>query len=83
MDRIGRYRLTQRIGAGSFATVYKGHDDDLDVPVAIKVLSASWTENEDVRRRFVAEARLLRRIRDERIVRARVSLQSTHRAGGS
>ncbi|MGJ6981411.1 serine/threonine-protein kinase [Aestuariimicrobium soli] len=69
MDRIGRYRLTQRIGAGSFATVYKGHDDDLDVPVAIKVLSANWAQNADVRRRFVAEARLLRRIRDERIVR--------------
>lgn len=69
MDKIGRYRLTQRIGAGSFATVYKGHDDDLDVPVAVKVLSAKWAENDDVRRRFVAEARLLRRIRDERIVR--------------
>lgn len=69
MDRIGRYRVTQRIGAGSFATVLKGHDDELDVPVAIKVLSPAWASNDDVRRRFVAEARLLRRIRDERIVR--------------
>ena len=32
MDSIGRYRLEGRIGAGSFATVWKGHDDDLDVP---------------------------------------------------
>lgn len=69
MDRIGRYRVTQRLGAGSFATVLKGHDDELDVPVAIKVLNPHWASNEDVRRRFVAEARLLRRIRDERIVR--------------
>ncbi len=69
MEKIGRYRLTQRIGAGSFATVFKGHDDDLDVPVAIKVLNPAWASNEDVRRRFITEARLLRRIRDERIVR--------------
>ena len=69
METIGRYRLTQRIGAGSFATVYKGHDDELDVPVAVKVLADNWTHNSDVRRRFLAEARLLRRIRDERVVR--------------
>ena len=36
MDSIGRYRLVRRIGAGSFATVWLGHDDDLDVPVAVK-----------------------------------------------
>ncbi len=69
MDKIGRYRLTQRIGAGSFATVWKGHDDDLDVPVAVKILADNWADNEDVRSRFLAEARLLRRIQDERIVR--------------
>lgn len=69
MDVIGRYRITQRIGAGSFATVYKGHDDELDVPVAIKVLADNWSSNADVRARFLAEARLLRRIHDERIVR--------------
>jgi serine/threonine protein kinase len=35
MDSIGRYRLIRRLGAGSFATVRLGHDDDLDVPVAL------------------------------------------------
>ncbi|MDO5285951.1 MAG: serine/threonine-protein kinase [Actinomycetia bacterium] len=69
MEKIGRYRLTQRIGAGSFATVWRGHDDDLDVPVAVKVLADNWADNDDVRHRFLAEARLLRRISDERIVR--------------
>lgn len=69
MERIGRYRLTQRVGAGSFATVYRGHDDELDVPVAVKVLAENWSDNTDVRQRFLAEARLLRRINDERIVR--------------
>ena len=69
IDRIGRYRLTQRIGAGSFATVHKGHDDELDVPVAVKVLNNNWVGNPDVEGRFLTEARLLRRIKDEHIVR--------------
>lgn len=69
MERIGRYRLVARIGAGSFATVWQGHDDDLDVPVAIKVLAENWSAREDVRGRFVSEARLMRRISDNRIIR--------------
>jgi len=69
MDKIGRYRLTRRLGSGSFATVWQGHDDDLDVPVAVKVLADNWADNDDVRNRFLGEARLMRRIRDERIVR--------------
>jgi serine/threonine protein kinase len=68
VDSIGRYRLERRIGAGSFATVWLGHDDDLDVPVAVKVLAENWADNSDVRSRFLAEARILRRIRDPRLV---------------
>lgn len=68
MEMIGRYRITGRIGSGSFATVYEGHDDTLDVPVAVKVLADFWATNDEVRQRFLAEARLLRRISDERIV---------------
>lgn len=69
MRTIGRYRLIQRIGAGSFATVHRGHDDELDVPVAVKVLGSEWIDHGDVRSRFLAEARYLRRIRDERVIR--------------
>ena len=68
MDSIGRYRLERRIGAGSFATVWLGHDDDLDVPVAVKVLAENWAGNDDVRQRFLAEARIMRRIHDRRLV---------------
>ena len=68
METIGRYRLERRLGAGSFATVWLGHDDDLDVPVAVKVLAENWADNADVRNRFLGEARILRRIRDPRLV---------------
>ncbi|MVA76737.1 protein kinase [Auraticoccus sp. F435] len=69
MDRIGRYVLSRRLGAGSFATVWQGRDEELDVDVAVKVLADNWAANEDVRARFLSEARLMRRIRDPRIVR--------------
>jgi eukaryotic-like serine/threonine-protein kinase len=68
MDSKGRYRLIRRLGAGSFATVWLGHDDDLDVPVAVKVLADNWANNSDARNRFLAEARILRRIHDRRLV---------------
>ncbi len=68
MDKIGRYAIERRIGAGSFATVWLGHDDDLDVPVAVKVLAENWAANDDVRQRFLAEARIMRRIHDPRLV---------------
>jgi serine/threonine protein kinase len=68
MEKVGRYRVERRIGAGSFATVWLGHDDQLDVPVAIKVLADNWSGNTDVRNRFLAEARIMRRIRDPRLV---------------
>jgi serine/threonine protein kinase len=68
MHSIGRYRLVARIGAGSFATVWLSHDDDLDVPVAVKVLADNWASNPDVRNRFLAEARIMRRIHDRRLV---------------
>ena len=69
VQMIGRYRLTRRLGSGSFATVWQGHDDDLDVPVAVKVLADNWSDNTDVRGRFLTEARIMRRIHDPRIVR--------------
>lgn len=69
MEAIGRYQLRHRLGAGAFATVWLGHDPDLDVPVAIKVLADNWSTDIDVCNRFLAEARLLRRISDDRIVR--------------
>ncbi len=65
---VGRYQVGPRIGAGSFATVFKGRDPDLDVAVAIKILAENWSANPDVRARFLAEARMLRRFQDERIV---------------
>ncbi|MEU6771781.1 serine/threonine-protein kinase [Streptomyces sp. NPDC046759] len=69
MQKLGRYLLEERLGAGSFATVWKAYDPELDTDVAVKVLADNWASNADVRQRFLAEARLLRRISSPRVVR--------------
>lgn len=69
MRKLGRYLLVERLGAGSFATVWKAYDPELDTEVAVKVLAENWAANADVRERFLAEARLLRRIASPRVVR--------------
>ena len=67
--RIGKYLARRTLGVGSFATVWLADDELLDAQVAIKVLADNWARHPDVRRRFIDEAKLLRRIDHERIVR--------------
>lgn len=69
MRTIGRYRVVSVLGRGAFASVFLGHDDELQVPVAIKLLADNWATDAEVSERFLAEARLLRRIADPRVVR--------------
>jgi serine/threonine protein kinase len=69
MRQIGRYRLDAVHGSGAFATVWRGFDTELEIPVAVKVLAENWSHHADVRERFLAEARLLRRIASDRVVR--------------
>ncbi|MGY5120921.1 serine/threonine-protein kinase [Streptomyces sp. 900105755] len=68
LERIGRYRLEQRLGTGAFGTVWLAHDDQLDAPVAVKVLADNWSHRLDIHDRFLSEARLLRRADSKRVV---------------
>jgi len=67
--QIGNFVLKRPLGAGSFAVVWLAHDPVLDDRVAIKVLAENWATNADIRRRFTEEARILRRIDHERVIR--------------
>src|SRR5256885_7417235 len=69
LTRIGRFQVERALGSGTFATVWLARDEDLDAWVGIKLLAENWTLNEDARRRFIDEARALRRLDSERIVR--------------
>lgn len=66
--RLGRYAVRRRIGSGGFATVWLAYDEELDSPVAVKVLAENWTEDADVRRRFLEEGRYLRRVESPHVV---------------
>ncbi|WP_436533480.1 serine/threonine-protein kinase [Actinoplanes sp. HUAS TT8] len=68
IEFIGRYRIMRRLGRGAFADVFLAVDDDLESPVAIKVLAGRWVLDADIRERFLNEARLLRRIGGPRLV---------------
>ncbi len=54
----GRYRVADVLGRGGMAVVYLARDDELDRPVAIKVLAGHLADDTVFRDRFVREARL-------------------------
>ncbi|RJL31874.1 serine/threonine-protein kinase [Bailinhaonella thermotolerans] len=69
MTGDARYRRSELLGAGAFASVWRGHDEELDVAVAVKVLAENWARRPAVRRRFLQEARILRQVSSRHVVR--------------
>ena len=65
---LGRYAVRRRIGSGAFATVWLAFDDQLESPVAVKVLADNWSGDDHVRRRFLDEGRLLRKVESPHVV---------------
>jgi formylglycine-generating enzyme required for sulfatase activity/serine/threonine protein kinase len=57
--RLGRYRITARLGEGSFGVVYRGYDDDLCRDVAIKVPHRERVASPADAEAYLAEARTL------------------------
>lgn len=66
---IGRYQVLDEIGRGAMGVVYKAHDPNLDIVLALKVLRKDRLTNEPFVRRFMAEARALGRLDHPAIVR--------------
>src|SRR5919107_1113463 len=56
-SRLGRYEIRALLGAGGMGEVYLAHDDQLQRPVALKVLAGTTGRDEKLRKRLEQEAR--------------------------
>ena len=61
-QKLGRYRIVEKIGAGGMGDVYRAHDEHLDREVAIKVLPPETIADGHSLQRFHNEAMALSRL---------------------
>jgi eukaryotic-like serine/threonine-protein kinase len=69
LQRLGKYRIEKRIGAGGMGTVFLAVDTDLNRTVALKVLPKDRAANPVLVRRFKAEGQAAAQMEHPNIVR--------------
>jgi serine/threonine protein kinase len=60
-ETFAGFRIVRLLGSGGMGEVWRAFDTDTDRIVAIKVLPANFSDNEDFKRRFRREAHAARR----------------------
>ena len=63
-----RYEITETIGSGGMAVVYKATDNRLNRSVAVKILRDELARDEEFRRRFQTEAQAVAMLSHPNIV---------------
>ncbi len=64
-----RYEIRAVLGAGPTGTVYRAHDLEIEVDVALKVIHGKLLQTRDERKRFLSEIRATRKINHPNVVR--------------
>lgn len=67
-DRIPQVTIQALIGRGGMGAVYRGHQERLDRPVAVKILPPQEGQDPDLVTRFLREARTLAKLNHPGIV---------------
>ncbi|MCH7662501.1 MAG: protein kinase, partial [Chloroflexi bacterium] len=60
--KLGAYEITEEIGKGGMATVYRAYQPNMDRYVAVKVISARMLSDEVMKERFQREAKLIAKL---------------------
>ncbi|MFB1003368.1 MAG: protein kinase, partial [Bacteroidia bacterium] len=68
-QQIQNYKITREIGSGGMATVYEAIHTKLDTKVAIKVLNPVLATNDNIRKRFMQEAKIMATLNHEGITK--------------
>ena len=69
MSKIQHYTILSQLGQGGMATVHLALDNKFDSNVAIKLLNTEYTHNENIRKRFLAEAKSMFRMSHPNIIK--------------
>ena len=67
-EKIGKYRIIERIGRGGMGMIFKAHDPVLDRLVALKVISTDVEITDELRARFFREAQACAQLSHPNIV---------------
>jgi len=67
--RLGSVRIERKLGAGGMGEMWYGYEEDLDIPVAVKILPHKYSSSQSAVLRFLREARAVARLDHPNIVR--------------
>ncbi len=64
-----RYEIKSVLGSGPVGTVYRAHDLEIDVDVALKIISPKLLQSREEKKKFLVEIRNVRKINHPNVVR--------------
>ncbi|MBF0197873.1 MAG: serine/threonine protein kinase [Planctomycetes bacterium] len=65
---LGKYKIISKIGEGGMGKVLKGFDPDLNRYVAIKVLKKELSQDQEFKKRFLAEAHIVAQLNHPNVI---------------
>lgn len=65
----GRFRIFRKLGEGGMGNVYGARQVDFERDVALKILKSDFVRDENIRKRFMYEARTISKLRHPNVLR--------------
>jgi len=66
--RISGYEISEKLGEGGIGNVYKARQVSMQRVVALKVLHDRWVDDDEFKKRFLLEARLVGKLSHQNII---------------